>query len=121
MSVRYATPGRAAKRMSWFLLFLVGVALTVTLYFVKTHAQSAKREVRQLTQSIAAEEAAIRVLRAELAYLASPARLSDLNDEHLKLTSIMPEQERSVSDIASMFPMTEEVLPEGVEVGEVVE
>ena len=111
MSVRYATPGRAAKRMSWFLLFLVGVALTVTLYFVKTHAQSAKREVRELTQSIAAEEAAIRVLRAELAYLASPARLSELNEEHLQLSSIMPEQERSVSDIVAMFPMTEESVP----------
>jgi len=109
MSVSYVTTGRAARRMSWFLLFLVGVALTVTLYFVKTHAQSAKREVRQLTQSISAEEAAIRVLRAELAYLENPTRLSELNDEHLKLVPIKPEQERQASDIIAMFPLTSEL------------
>ncbi|WP_427451368.1 cell division protein FtsL [Litorimonas sp. WD9-15] len=109
MSASYATTGRAARRMSWFLLFLVGVALTVTLYFVKTHAQSAKREVRQLTQSIAAEEAVIRVLRAELAYLQSPTRLSELNDEHLKLAPITPEQEREAADIIAMFPLVSEL------------
>lgn len=109
MSVSYATTGRAARRMSWFLLFLVGVALTVTLYFVKTHAQSAKNEVRQLTRSIAAEEAAIRVLRAELAYLENPTRLSQLNDEHLNLSPITPEQERKAADIIAMFPLTVDV------------
>jgi len=59
MSVSYSGSARAARRMSWFLLFLVGVALTVTLYFVKTHAQSAKRDVRDLTKAIATEQAAI--------------------------------------------------------------
>lgn len=107
MSVSYLSSGRAAKRMSWFLLFLVGVALTVTLYFVKTHAQSAKRDVRILTQSIAAEELAIRVLRAELAYLESPTRLSELNAQHLKMTPILPEQERSVRDIEQLFSVVD--------------
>jgi len=49
MSVSYSSPARAAQRVSWFLLFLIGVALTVTLYFVKTHSQSAKRDVRELS------------------------------------------------------------------------
>lgn len=109
MSVRYATPGRAAKRMSWFLLFLVGIALTVTLYFVKTHAQSARDDVRQLTKAIESEEAAIRVLRAELAYLESPVRLSELNDTHLSLTPILPERELKVEAIADVFPIPGEV------------
>jgi len=39
MSLSYFNSARAARRMSWFLLFIIGVALTVTLYFVKTHAQ----------------------------------------------------------------------------------
>jgi len=111
MSVSYVSSARAARRMSWFILFLVGVALTVTLYFVKTHAQSAKREVRQLTKAIAAEDAAIRVLRAELAYLESPVRLSELNEAHLKLVPIQPEQQRKASDIETLFPIAEEVEP----------
>jgi len=108
MSVSYLGPARAARRMSWFLLFMVGVALTVTLYFVKTHAQSAKRDVRILTQTITAEEAVIQVLRAELAYLESPTRLSKLNDVHLALTPILPEQERVVSDVEQVFVLNEE-------------
>lgn len=107
MTVSYSGPARAARRMSWFLLFLIGVALTVTLYFVKTHAQSAKRDVRDLTQAIAGEEAAIRVLRAELAYLESPTRLSELNESFLTLTPILPERERSAADIEVLFPLTE--------------
>ena len=109
MSVSYSGPARAARRMSWFLLFLIGVALTVTLYFVKTHAQSAKRDVRDLTRAIATEEAAIRVLRAELAYLESPTRLSELNEVHLKLKPVLPEQERSAQDIEVLFPLSVEV------------
>ena len=109
MSVSYSGPARAARRMSWFLLFLIGVALTVTLYFVKTHAQSAKRDVSNLTHAIATEEAAIRVLRAELAYLESPTRLSELNEAHLKLKPVLPEQERSAQDIEVLFPLSVEV------------
>jgi len=107
MSASYSAPSRASQRVSWFLLFLIGVALTVTLYFVKTHSQSAKRDVRELTKAIAAEEAAIRVLRAELAYLESPSRLSELNETHLELESILPEQERTAADIEDLFPLLE--------------
>ena len=109
MSVSYSSFTRASRRMSWFLLFLIGVALTITLYFVKTHAQSAKRDVRDLTRAIVAEEAAVRVLRAELAYLKSPARLSELNEVHLGLESILPAQERSAQDVESLFPLIERV------------
>lgn len=108
MSVSYSGSRRAAQRVSWFLLFLIGVALTVALYFVKTHSQSAKRDVRELTQALSAEEAAIRVLRAELAYLESPTRLSELNEAHLKLQSTSPEQERSEGDIETLFPLGED-------------
>jgi len=107
MTASYFAPSRASQRVSWFLLFLIGVALTVTLYFVKTHSQSAKQDVRELTEAIASEEAAVRVLRAELAYLKSPARLSELNAAHLELKSISPEQERTAKDIESLFPLLE--------------
>ena len=105
MSVIYLGPDRARRRMSWFLLFLVGVALMITLYFVKTHAQSAKRDVRQLSAAIASEEAAIRVLKAELAYLESPVRVSELNEAHLALEPVLPEQEKTRGDIERLFPL----------------
>jgi len=109
MSVSYNSVARSTRRMSWFLLFLIGVALTVSLYFVKTHAQSAKKDVQLLSKAIAAEQASIRVLRAELAYLENPARISDLNEELLQLESIKPEQERKIEDIETLFPLTGEV------------
>jgi len=105
MSLYNGHTARATKRMSWFLLFLIGVALTVSLYFVKTHAQSAKNDVTALNKAIAAEETAIRVLKAELAYLESPLRLSDLNDEYLELEPITPEKEISAREIAARFPL----------------
>ena len=108
MSLSNGYTARATRRMSWFLLFLIGVALTVSLYFVKTHAQSAKKEVTSLGEAIAAEEAAIRVLKAELAYLESPVRLSDLNDEYLELEPITPEKEMEVQEIEARFPLIDE-------------
>ena len=107
MSMSYSGSARASRRMSWFLLFLIGVALTVTLYFVKTHVQSAKRDVTDLTRAIATEEAAVRVLRAELAYLQSPARLSELNETYLNLEPVLPGQESSMSEIEGLFPLVE--------------
>ena len=107
MSAAFSNSVRASRRMSWFILFLIGVALTVTLYFVKTHAQSAKRDVEDLTRAIADEEAAVRVLRAELAYLESPARLSELNEAYLRLSPVLPERERSAEDIEVLFPLIE--------------
>lgn len=104
-----AHTSKAARRVSWFILFLIGVALTVALYFVKTHAQSAKRDVRELSAAIAAEEAAIRVLRAELAYLDNPARLSDLATEHLSTSPTTPNREAGLDMIAKRFPLTSDV------------
>lgn len=61
-----------------------------------------------MSEAIAAEEAAIRVLKAELAYLESPVRLSDLNDEYLELESITPEKEIEAQEIEARFPLINE-------------
>ncbi|WP_409431900.1 hypothetical protein ACJ3XI_06645 [Litorimonas sp. RW-G-Af-16] len=112
MSVRYVDQRRAAKRLSWVLLFAIGVAMTVSLYYVKTRAQNAKNDVRQLERSIAQETAAIKVLEAELAFLSGPERLSDLSAKALGLAPIVPEQTRDLSDISELFPLRE-VVAEG--------
>ena len=98
---------RAARRMTGFLLFLIGVALTVGLYYVKTRAQTARKQAVKLERQIAQEEASLRVLQAEIAYLESPERLSELSKAHLGLEPIPVKDVITVKDIVSEFPLRE--------------
>ncbi len=119
MSVQYHTHRRAAKRLSWVLLLSIGVAMTVSLYYVKTRAQSAKNEVRALEKSIQHEVAAIKVLEAELAYLAGPERLIKLAESELGLQPITPETTRKLNDIDALFQLREEFDQGPAEVSEI--
>lgn len=105
MSVVYTGRREAAKRLSWFILFVIGVLLMVMLYFVKTQSQSARKEVERLKSAAAQERAAIKVLEAELAVLKNPARLSDLAQTHLQLTPVLPEQTRTIDGLVQAFPL----------------
>jgi len=107
MSVYIPNHVRAARRMTAFILFVIGVSLTVGLYYVKTRAQSAKKEVSRLERLISQEEASLSVLKAEIAYLENPARLKELSSKHLNLEPVEVENVMSVSDIASRFPLTD--------------
>ena len=105
MSVYVPSHIRAARRMTAFILFVIGVSLTVGLYYVKTRAQSAKKEVRRLERLITQEEASLRVLKAEIAYLENPERLMELSEQHLGLTPTDNDNVISLSDIAIRFPL----------------
>lgn len=105
MSVYIPSHIRAARRMTAFILFVIGVSLTVGLYYVKTRAQSAKKEVRRLERLISQEEASLSVLKAEIAYLENPARLQELSSQHLNLEPVEVENVISMSDIAIRFPL----------------
>ncbi len=94
-----------------FALFLVGVILTVGLYFVKTRAQTAKTEASQLLRKVEAEQKAVKLLRAELAHLESPDRLSDLAERELGLLPVKSEQTISPEELVEMIPMRD--LPDG--------
>jgi len=107
MSVYIPNHVRAARRMTAFILFVIGVSLTVGLYYVKTRAQSAKKEVSRLERLISQEEASLSVLKAEIAYLENPARLKELSSKHLNLEPVEVENVMSVSDIASRFSLTD--------------
>jgi len=98
---------RAARRMTGFLLFLIGVALTVGLYYVKTRAQTARKQVVSLERQIAQEEAGLRVLQAEIAYLENPERLKSLSEAHLGLQPVAVKNVIQVKDIVSEFPLRE--------------
>ena len=107
MSVYVPSHIRAARRMSAFILFVIGVSLMVGLYYVKTRAQSARKDVVRLERLIAEEEAALQVLRAEIAFLEGPERLKLYSEEQLGLAPIAVENVISLNDIAGRFPLAE--------------
>jgi len=107
MSVYVPSHIRAARRMTAFLLFIIGVGLTVALYYVKTNAQSAKRELVRLERQITAEETAIRVLKAEIAYLENPARLQELSEAQFGLEPVSNDHVITKADIKTQFPLRE--------------
>ena len=101
---------RAARRMTGFLLFLIGVALTVGLYYVKTRSQTARKQSVALERKISQEEASLRVLQAEIAYLESPERLKQLSEDHLGLKPIIVKDVLVVRDLVEEFPLRPEVV-----------
>ena len=115
MSVAYHDTLKASRRLTGFILFVVGVGLVVALFYVKTRAQTARAEMRSLERQVAEEEAAIAVLRAEIAYLENPARLAELSQARLGLRPTDPEQ---VVTEAAIFDIPLREAPEGEVEGE---
>ena len=103
----YQTQADVARRIMWFILLLVGVFLMIALYYVKTRAQTARQAAHKLHYEIALEEAAIGVLRAEIAHLEDPARLEKLSQTHLELEPTQTLQMITQDDIAARFPLRE--------------
>jgi cell division protein FtsL len=104
---RYAHDPSASKHLTGFILFVIGVSLTIGLFYVKTRAQSAQKQVENIELAIEKEVAAIAVLRAEIAYRQSPARLATLSEEQLGLEPIKTEATIAVEDIAKVLPLRE--------------
>ncbi len=108
----YPGYGEKSGRTAIFVLFLIGVVLTVGLYFVKTHALTAKAEAAHLQRMVSSQQSAVKVLEAELAHLESPNRLADMARKELGLTPIKVEQVLSVDEIVETFPLRDEPLGE---------
>ncbi|CAM3629572.1 hypothetical protein [Litorimonas haliclonae] len=97
----------ASKRLSAFILFVIGVALTVGLFYIKTRAQTAKEDVVRLEREIASEERAISVLEAELAFRESPERLAGLAERKLGFEPISTKTTLTVEELAETLPFRE--------------
>ena len=110
MSVFRRDTHHTSRRVTGFLLFLLGVGLTIALFYVQTRAQTASREVRALERQIAKERAAIGVLSAEIAFLQSPARLSAVAPA-LGLAPTAPENVVTASALLDI-PLREESFSE---------
>ena len=108
MTVRFANHAQTARRMSALILFMIGVVLMVVLFYVKTRAQSARLEVVSLERQISDQEAQLKVLDAEIAFLENPARLRELSVSQLGLEPITVKNVIRESDIDALFPLRTE-------------
>lgn len=107
----YAHDPSASKRLTGFVLFLIGVALTISLFYIKTRAQTAKQGVVALERSVEGERDAIAVLEAELAYRQSPERIAELSETHLELGPITTDSTIDIEAIATIIPLKEAGAP----------
>jgi len=98
----------ASKKLSAFILFVIGVALTIGLFYIKTRAQTVKDDVVRLERAIATEERAISVLEAELAFRESPERLAGLAEKKLGFEPISTKTTLTVEDLAETLPFRED-------------
>ncbi len=103
----YAHNPSASRRFTAFVLFVIGVALTISLFYVKTRSQTASQQVAALEKAIATQEAAIDVLNAELAYRQNPERISKLSKEYLGLSPISTQNTIKVSALGLEVPFKE--------------
>ena len=103
----YPGYGERSGRAAIFVLFLIGVILTVGLYFVKTRAQTAKAEAAYLQRQVSHQQSAVKVLEAELAHLESPSRLAVMAQEELGLMPIKADNVLGIDEVAESFPLRE--------------
>lgn len=85
------------------LLTLIGLVLlavvTSGLYGIAQRVQHLEREAARLERDIAREQNALRVLRAEWAYLTEPARLQELSARFLDLAPVSARQMAALSEL----------------------
>lgn len=86
-------------------LFNIGAAvlalmLAVGLYRTKTEADTARARVRQLESEVAAAQAELKILSAEVAVLENPERVEKLAKQKLGLSPAAPTQVKPLSDLA---------------------
>lgn len=107
MTVRSRQQSRSGEAV--FFLFLLGVILTLGLYFVKTWVQTAKAETVVLEVELSSEKEIVSTLKSELALLQSPSRLENLSAEQLLFEPTRVEQVIEMRDIDTRFPLKSEL------------
>lgn len=69
-----------------YIVVIVCLMSVYTLFNIKENVMSIKGELTEVNNQVQDEIDKIHLLKAELAYLASPERLKALNDEYVKLS-----------------------------------
>lgn len=73
------------SRTPMFIGIIVCLGTIHTLFNIKNNVMANRTELAEVKKQMRYEADAIHILKAELAYLASPSRLKRLNNEYLKL------------------------------------
>lgn len=107
----YPSYQRRTQPIMLGILFLIGVMLTIGLYYVKTKAQSARNDVKRLERMVEVEREAIIVLEAELAHMESPSRLAPLAERELGLLPVRTDNVVRFKDLDAVLPVVSEVHP----------
>jgi cell division protein FtsL len=82
---------RSIRRFNWVLFFIM-IGLVAYMFHLKGDVQDLTYEYRQISSQIDDEKKEENILKAELAYLNSPARLQSLATQYLNLDNIKPNQ-----------------------------
>lgn len=69
-----------------YIVIVVCLVSVYTLFTIKENVTTIREELTEVNSQLQDEVDKIHLLKAELAYLTSPARLKALNDEYLKLS-----------------------------------
>lgn len=88
-------------KVSFLVYLAVFAALSFGLYLIKYEVQELQDNVKIKQHALAEEQKAIKLLRAEWAYLTRPARLEKLQARYLKLKPIKAEQTLSTASFES--------------------
>jgi len=91
----------------WFALFLT---TSIALYNISNRAHALSEELRGLNAKIEAEQANIHVLKAEWAYLATPAKIQAAAKKHLNLQPTAVKQVVALNDLADRLPTRNEAM-----------
>lgn len=74
------------KKSPLAIILLTCLLSIYGLFTIKENVVNIKSELSEVNSQIRYETDTIHLLKAELAYLTSPARLKSLNDQYIKLT-----------------------------------
>lgn len=100
---------KSKSHVGAFVLFLVGIALTLALYGIKIKAQAAQKQVKQLERQVAKVQSEIELISAEIAHLEDPARLAEMSKDSLGLEPIVAENTISLEAISQDLALREAV------------
>lgn len=84
------------NKIPFYLAFILCLVTVFGLFTVKDNVMTLKVELQEVKKQVQNEEDAIRILKAELAYLGSPERIQKLAEKHLNLEK--PKVTQMISD-----------------------
>ncbi len=75
-----------------YIILLICLVTIYGLFKIKDNVMSLRYELSEINKQLAHEENAIKILKAEFAYLSSPQRIQQLADKYLNLKEIRTTQ-----------------------------